>query len=280
MQRFWILLLFLSTAAFASNDLSSTVDLKSESEPEHSLIVYTPFPPDFTYQFLKPLIEFIEQKMGLNVIIPRGECEVAERFNASKEALVLPIFPMWRPLLEKNYVPLVETANPFSVTVISKRGNTFTLQDLHGQRVAIDPSFSEHYQPVFEHKADGIWSTMNIVDVVAPNYSHLSVLNGEAEYGVLARTVWNLTAPSIKEKLNAIEVSAKLPVILIMSHPQLSDNKKKHYQQALITMHEHIEQKQWLEKLDFGQFIPVNLTTADYLNGIQTEYNFKNCQSK
>ncbi len=211
-------------------------------------------PPDITRRLMTPFIEYSKKTMQLEVQIPLGDCDAYERYKAMKEALVMPSAPLWQPLLEKGYKPFVESSNR-SGLVIFGRNEITNLQTLRGKRFAFDARYKDIYQARFDDVTSGIWNTMDLIPVTNASESVIKVLNSEADFGMVGRPIWGLTAASVKEKLFTFPLASKNPILLLMSHPHLSDQHKQNYKNIFLKMHNDDVLKQWMNNLNIGQFI-------------------------
>ncbi len=267
------LFLYLLSAVCYSEEV---VNQQQAQQPEDKILVYTPLPVNITRQLIKPLSIYLKQELGLETVIPIGECDAYEKFEAGDHALIMPIFPLWRLLAERGYTPLVETSVVSEVVGISKQ-EISGLEDFKDKRVAVDLNYKELHQFMVEDNAPGIWSTMNIVDSPPPDYSHIRILNGEAEYGLIGTVVWGLTSPAIKDRMHSFTFSSHIPKSMILVHPQLSQERKQRYQQTLTAMHANPDVKQWLNRLTFGQYIVANERTKAIIRRIPPNELFRDC---
>ncbi len=268
MKRLILLLYLVSVASFGQES--------EQQQPEDKILVYTPLPADIARQSIKPFSDYLQRELGLETVIPRGECDAYEKFEAASEALVLPVVPLWKMLTEKGYTRLVETGKPFELLGISKQIIT-ALEDFKGKRVAVDHNYLHLHRAIVEGDTQGIWSTIEIIDATPPNFSHVRVLKGEADYGLISAPVWSLTTSAIKERMHTIQIFSQTPKGLIMAHPQLSEERKQRYQRALMTMDQNPEVKQWLDKLTVERYVAPKSETAAFVERLPSTIPFENC---
>ncbi len=268
--------LFLLIASFSLFGQETNNSVPIEMPAEDKILVYSSMPPDITAQVIKPFTDYIKTEANLDVTIPRGECEAYDKFQAGAEGLVLPTFPLWKKFTDKGYTRLVETSQPFEMVVISKKPFS-GLEDLIGQRVAADSHYTSLYASIIEQHAPGVWDKTIFVDGTTPNYSHLRLLSGEADFALLGKTLWMLTTESIRKKMHTSLFIAETPKMLIMAHPLLSEERKHQYQNILLAAKENSEMEQWMERVTIGSFKSPSPTVDDLIKTLPNTNPYDNC---
>ncbi len=271
--------LFILVLLASSFGLANEVDANANTklQPENKIVIYSSLPASISHRQLAPVIDHMRQEMGIEAAIPRGDCEAYRFFQLSKEALVSSIFRLWKPLVEKGYVPLVESVSRFEMIIISRQ-NVASLQDLAGKKVAVATSYIDLYKDVINNNAADVLSEITFVNNNRPDDTVLQVLNGEVEYGLIGRVVWEVTVPNIKNKLHALHIATELPLTLIFAHPDLTEERKQQYSDLLMSIHRQPPVKEVLDDTYVKRFVASQPETYNNIKRISMNELVDPCQ--
>ncbi len=260
----WFLIFIFLYSSLTLADTALNASGLDQSDGDF-LLIYTPLRADITRQRSQSFIDYVEAELGFETVIPQGDCEEFVRYQQSREAVVLPYFSLWKPLMEKGYIPILQSSTQFEIVIFSKR-KIESLTELRGAKVALTPRYRSFFETAFEQRAKGVWSSLELMESFQMHTTILQVLEGKADYGIIGGVLWGLMSQEARSKLKSIVVSTDQPSGIIMVPPTISEQRRQHFQQVLESMHNDPAVNEWLQKTTFIRFIPVNQQGIDAIN--------------
>lgn len=152
--------------------------------------------------------------------------------------------------------------------VVAKNGKVQRIEDLRGAVVRVpDPlaivtMLGEH--TLREH---GLKPGVDVDVRFSPSHNNavLAVARGEAAAAVTSAAVFEKMEPEVREKLHVLTGTQKVPHMMFMAGPRLSDEEYRALRQAMLAFTAAGEGKAFFQETGYGDMVDISDATMDTL---------------
>lgn len=152
--------------------------------------------------------------------------------------------------------------------VVAKNGKVHRIEDLRGGVVRVpDPLAIVSMLGEHSLREHGLVPNVDVTVRYSPSHNNavLAVMRGEADAAVTSAAVFEKMSPEVHEKLRVLGSTQKVPHMMFMAGPHLSDAEYRDLRRAMLAFTAAGEGKHFFQDTGYGDMIDIDDAAMDAL---------------